>query len=86
MMPPALGTWTETFEHRHGLRAIETPTLAGNHVDIETGARERRIEPVLPLEDDVLASFAGSVLGEPSLDATRILEPYVEAILERGRA
>jgi hypothetical protein len=55
-------------------------------VDIETGARERRIEPVLPLEDDTLAAFAGSVLGEPSLDAARILEPYVEAILERGGA
>jgi hypothetical protein len=55
-------------------------------IDVETGARARRIEPVLPLDDDTLASFAGWILGEPSLDATRILEPYVEAILERGRA
>jgi hypothetical protein len=55
-------------------------------VDVETGARARRIEPMLPLDDDTLASIAGAVLGEPSLDAARILEPYVEAILERGRA
>jgi hypothetical protein len=53
-------------------------------VDVETGARARRIEPVLPLDDDTLASFAGAILGESSLDATRILEPYVEAILERS--
>ncbi len=55
-------------------------------VDVETGARARRIEPILPLDDDTLAAFAGSVLGEPSLDAARIIEPYVETILERGRA
>jgi hypothetical protein len=55
-------------------------------VDVETGERARRIEPVLPFDDDTLASFAGSLLGEPALDATRILEPYVEAVLERSRA
>jgi hypothetical protein len=55
-------------------------------VDVETGARERRIEPILPFDDETLASFAGEILVEPSLDASRILEPYVEAILERERA
>jgi hypothetical protein len=55
-------------------------------VDVETSARARRIEPILPLDDATLASFAAAILGEPSLDATRILEPYVEATLERCRA
>ncbi len=55
-------------------------------IDVETGARARRIEPILPLDDATLAAYAGDILGEPSLDATRILEPYVEAILERARA
>ncbi len=55
-------------------------------VDLETGERARRIEPILPLEDETLAAFAAAILGEPSLDATRILEPYVEAMLERADA
>ncbi|MBD5634995.1 MAG: hypothetical protein IAI49_11000 [Candidatus Eremiobacteraeota bacterium] len=53
-------------------------------IDVETSGG-RRIEPILPLCDDVLAELAGSILGEPDLDASRLIEPYLES-LGRPRA
>ncbi len=51
-------------------------------IDIETGGRAlRRIEPLVPLDDATLATLAGAVLGEPELDASRLIETYLEPLL-----
>jgi hypothetical protein len=53
-------------------------------VDAEThGAR--RIEPVLPLGDAVLAELAAAFLGDPALDASRLIETHLEPLLARSR-
>ena len=54
-------------------------------VDIEVGAHGRRIEPILPLGDDVVAGFAGALLREPDLvDASRLIETHLESLAGRG--
>ncbi len=42
----------------------------------------RTIVPVLPFSDDVLAEFAALRLGDAELTVSRVLEPYVEELLE----
>ena len=41
----------------------------------------RRIEPILPLTDEMLADVAAAILGEPHLDASRVIETYLEPLL-----
>jgi hypothetical protein len=41
----------------------------------------RRIELAEPLDDAELAAFAGAMLGEPGLDASRVIETYLEPLL-----
>jgi hypothetical protein len=45
----------------------------------------RRITPVLPFEDDVLAAFAGALLSEPDVDASRLIETHLEPLLRAAR-
>lgn len=52
-------------------------------IDAEVGAA-RRIRAILPLADDVLADLARDALRDPSADASRMLEPYVDAVLARA--
>ncbi len=44
----------------------------------------RTIEPLVILDDAALAAFAGDLLGEPSLDASRLIETYLEPLLASG--
>lgn len=56
-------------------------------IDVEIGARNRRIETVLPLVDDVLVACAGALLGEPELrDAARLIETHLEPLLASARS
>jgi hypothetical protein len=55
-------------------------------IDVELRGAGRRIEPVLPLADDVLAEVAGGILGEPQLDRSRLLETHLEALLGGDQA
>jgi len=56
-------------------------------IDVEIGARNRQIETVLPLGDDVLAACAGALLQEPELgDAARMIETHLEPLLAPGRS
>ncbi len=51
-------------------------------IDAETGGPAfRRIEPLLTLSDATLAAFASAALREPTLDASRIIETYLEPLL-----
>jgi hypothetical protein len=50
-------------------------------VDVELGAdRGRTIVPLLGLDDETLARFAGAILGA-DIDRSRIVETYVEPLL-----
>jgi hypothetical protein len=44
----------------------------------------RTIEPLLPLDDESLAACASDLLAEPRLDATRLIETHLEALLGGG--
>jgi hypothetical protein len=57
--------------------------LAVAAIDAELGGTERRIVPILPLEDEVLARFAAVRLGSPAFGADRIIETHAEALLRR---
>jgi len=46
-------------------------------VDAACGGGARRIEPLLPLCDATIATFAAAVLGDPALGADRIIEPHL---------
>ncbi len=50
-------------------------------VDAELRGRPRRIVPLIPFEDAVLARFAGARLGLDGLDASRLIETYAEPLL-----
>ena len=51
-------------------------------IDVELErAPGRRIIPVLPLDDVVLTAFARDVLGDPSIDVSRLIETYTEPLL-----
>jgi hypothetical protein len=45
----------------------------------------RRIVPLLPLGDAALVAFAGALLGEPSLDVSRLIETHLEPLLGAAR-
>ncbi len=45
----------------------------------------RRIVPLLPLGDAALVAFAGALLGEPSLDVSRLIETHLEPLLGAPR-
>ncbi len=45
----------------------------------------RRIALLVPLDDDALAAYAGFVLGEPGLTAARLIETYVEPLLQAAQ-
>ena len=56
-------------------------------IDAELGAaRGRTVEPLVALDDAALAAFAGDLLGLRDLDASRLVEPYVEAIVAESPA
>ncbi len=55
-------------------------------IDVEIGARNRRIETILPLADDALAACAGALLQEPDLGAARLIETHLEPLLTAGRS
>ena len=46
--------------------------------------RARTIELLVTLDDEALASFAGELLAEPDIDASRLIETYLEPLLMRG--
>ncbi|MGH7727672.1 MAG: hypothetical protein ACREM2_02605 [Vulcanimicrobiaceae bacterium] len=54
-------------------------------VDVALAGAARTIEPLLPLDDATLASFAGALLAEPSLDASRLIETQVALAYARAR-
>jgi hypothetical protein len=66
------------------LDAARTPLgLLVATVDAELArASGRTLEPLLPLADDALAAFAAHVLGEPDLDASRLIETHLEPLLQ----
>ncbi|MBD5653822.1 MAG: hypothetical protein IAI50_01420, partial [Candidatus Eremiobacteraeota bacterium] len=43
----------------------------------------RTIEALAPLDDETLCAFASDLLGEPDLDASRLIETYLEPMLAR---
>ena len=45
------------------------------------GAAARRIEPLVALDDATLARLASAMLREPALDATRLIETHLAAVL-----
>ncbi len=58
------------------------PALLLALIDVELRAAPgRRIVPLLPFDDDVLATFAGAMLHEPNLDRSRLIETYLEPLL-----
>ncbi len=58
-------------------------SLVVDVIDAELAhAPGRRIVPLIALDDDVLAEFAAATLAEPAIDRTRILETYLEPLLE----
>jgi hypothetical protein len=63
------------------------PLLTLALIDVETdGPALRRIEALVTLSDATLAAFAGVALREPTLDASRIIETYLEPLLAGGSA
>jgi hypothetical protein len=52
-------------------------------VDAEVGRHGRGIEPLFPLSDATLTDIAGHVLGLPDLAPSRLIEPYLEALVAR---
>ena len=62
--------------------ALTAPLVAIAIIDSETGGTAlRRIEPLVTLSDATLAALAGAALREPTLDASRIVETYLEPLL-----
>jgi hypothetical protein len=61
--------------------AVSSLDLVVTLIDVELRGTARRIVPLLPLEDEVLARFASARLGAPSFGASRIIETYAEALL-----
>ena len=62
--------------------AQTAPLVALALIDVETGGPAlRRIEPLVTLSDATLAAFAGATLRDPTLDASRIIETFLEPLL-----
>ncbi len=58
------------------------PLVALALIDVETGGPSfRRIEPLVAFSDATLAAFAGAFLREPTIDASRIIETFLEPLL-----
>ena len=58
------------------------PLVALALIDVETGGPAfRRIEPLVALSDATLAAFAGAFLREPTIDASCIIETFLEPLL-----
>lgn len=56
-------------------------------IDVELGpAPGRTIEALVPLDDATLTAYAGFLLGEPALDASRLIETYLEPLIAASRA
>jgi hypothetical protein len=49
--------------------------------ELET-APGRRIVPLIPLSDELLAAFARDLLNDPALDVSRLIETYTEPMLQ----
>ncbi len=61
------------------------PALLLAAIDVELAtAPGRRILPLIAFDDAVLAAFAGAALGEPDLDASRLIETYLEPLAAPG--
>lgn len=69
----------EVAPRRTGLGTIAA--LVDAALEFEPG---RTIEPLLPLDDETLAACAGALLGEPRLDAARLIETHLERFLAGG--
>lgn len=53
-------------------------------VNVELAAEPgRTIGPLLGLDDETLARFAGAVLATPALDRSRLVETYAEPLARR---
>lgn len=64
-----------------------TPAFLVALIDVELRAAPgRRIVPVLAFDDGVLAAFAGTMLREPDLDGSRLIETYLEPLLRGEQA
>ena len=50
------------------------------------GAGGRSLFPLLGLRDESLAAFAGTTLAEPALDASRLIETWLERLRPAGAA
>ena len=46
----------------------------------------RTIEELVPLDDATRTAYAGFLLGDPSLDASRLIETYLEPLIAASRA
>ena len=56
-------------------------------VDAELAATPgRTIEALVPLDDATYAAYAGFLLGDPALDASRLIETYLEPLLVASSA
>ncbi len=55
-------------------------------IDAELAAAGRTIEEIVPLDDATLAAYAGFLLGDPALDASRLIETYLEPLIAASRA
>jgi hypothetical protein len=52
-------------------------------IDAATPGEPPRIDAILPLDDEPLAEIAGALLGDPAIDATRLIETWLEPLLAR---
>ncbi len=69
------------------LDAAVTPlSLLVDLIDVVLRGAARRIFPLLGLCDENLAAFAGATLGEPALDASRLIETWLEPLYAADRA
>jgi hypothetical protein len=50
------------------------------------GSSGRSIVPLFGLSDDTLAAFAAATLGEPALDASRLIEAWLDRLQRAGAA
>ncbi|GAC1523757.1 MAG: hypothetical protein NVS2B8_06600 [Vulcanimicrobiaceae bacterium] len=61
---------------------VTSPVVVLGLVDVECrGQALRQIEPLVALADATLAAIAGAALGEPDLDASRLIETHLEPLL-----
>ena len=66
-----------------GARTALALVVAAIDAELEQ-APGRSIEPLLPFDDATLSAFAGALLGEPQIDASRLIETHLEPLLGAG--